>query len=84
VEYDSDQFHTGPLRIAEDSRRRNALLGGGVTVVTVTWQQVYNAIEFERIAGILANRLGKRLRYKAPAFSVRHFALRGQLMPYKR
>ena len=62
VEYDSDMFHTGADRIAYDSKRRTDLASLGITVVTVTNQQIRSIVEFERVAKLLAAKMSKRLR----------------------
>lgn len=62
VEYDSDMFHTGSERIARDSKRRNALLSMGISVVTVTKRQLMSDIELDEIARTVAALLGKRFR----------------------
>jgi len=80
VEYDSDFFHTGSKQIANDAKKRNTLVSMGVTVITVTRQQLFNSLEFEKSARILAFFLGKRLRFKNPEFSAAHCALRDQLL----
>jgi len=80
VEYDSDQFHTGSTHIAEDSKKRNAMTLMGITVITVTTQQLYDSSEFEKTARILAKCLGKRLTYIKPDFAAAHRKLRNQLL----
>jgi len=80
VEYDSTLFHTGSERIADDSKKRNALALMGVTVITVTKQQLYSSVEFEKVAKVLANCLDKRLAYKNPGFAAVHRGLREQLL----
>ena len=80
VEYDSDMFHTGSERIAEDSLKRNSLALMGVTVITVTTRQLYDSLEFEKAARTLANCLGKRLVFKNPGFAAAHLELRNQLL----
>jgi len=80
VEYDSDLFHTGSTRIADDSKRRNTLALMGVTVITVTKQQLYSSRELEKVTKILAGFLEKRLKYKNPGFSIAHRELRNQLL----
>ena len=72
IEYDSDSYHTGPERIASDSKRRNALELMGVTVITVTNQQLRNIPELEKVAYALAGHMKKRLRYINPSFSAAH------------
>ena len=68
VEYDSDEYHTGADRIAEDSKKRVDLGALGIDVVTVTSGQIQSAVEFERLARLIAKKLGKKLRYKNPQF----------------
>ena len=63
VEYDSDIHHTGASRLASDSIRRGNLASVGITVVTVTNQQVKNILKFEKLARFMADRLKKNLRY---------------------
>lgn len=80
VEYDSDLYHTGSERISSDSSRRNELLANGVAVVTMTRKQLRDNREFRNIALQLAQELGKRIRFKEPAFSKAHFELRSVLL----
>ncbi|MCL2492638.1 MAG: endonuclease domain-containing protein [Clostridiales bacterium] len=68
VEYDSNLHHTGADRIAEDSKRRTDLSALGIYVVTATNEQIRSIDEFERLARLIAKRLGKQLRYKNPEF----------------
>ena len=79
VEYDSDQHHTGSAQIAEDSKKRNALNVMGITVITVTKQQLYRSAELEKVARVLANCMDKRLKYRNPGFATAHRELRSQL-----
>ena len=79
VEYDSDLFHTSPERIAEDAKKKNALASIDVTPITVTRQQIRSTLEFEKIARLLAGKLGKKLQYKNPGFGAAHRELRKQL-----
>lgn len=57
IEYDSDLWHSGEVRHTGDSVRRNAIEHLGLTVVTMTKGQLYDARETERIALIVARRL---------------------------
>lgn len=61
VEYDSDSYHASSEGIASDAQRRNALQLMGVTVITVTRGQLYNAASFDRTARIIAVSIGVRL-----------------------
>ena len=62
IEYDSNLHHTGAGRIAQDASRRTDLAYLGVEVATLTQGQVRDRRELDRIALLLAKRLGKRLR----------------------
>ena len=79
VEYDSDLFHTGPERIANDAKKKNDLASIDVTTITVTNQQIRNTAEFEKLAGLLAGIMSKKLLFKNPGFSIAHRELRKQL-----
>ena len=80
VEYDSNLFHTGPTRIARDSKRRNSLISLGITVITVTNQQMRNSREFEKVARQIAVCMDKRLQLKRPEFFNAHQVLRRLLL----
>jgi len=81
VEYDSDAYHTGPERIANDAIRRNALISVNVTVVTVTRMQIIDTQSFRKLAELLSQRLGKRLKYPKKEFATRHASLRREFFP---
>ncbi|MBX9035139.1 hypothetical protein [Gordonibacter massiliensis (ex Traore et al. 2017)] len=80
VEYDSNLYHTGAERIARDSKRRDELLGLGVTVVTVTAGQLFNFQEFNKVARTVAKRLGERIRPRNEDFATQQLALRSILL----
>lgn len=79
AEYDSDMFHSGENRINRDSIRRSDLALRGITVISVTRQQIMNSGEMEKVAQLLARKTGKRIRYKEPSFSHAHATLRKTL-----
>lgn len=64
VEYDSDQFHTGADRIANDAAKRNALSLLGLEVYTLTNAQLKDLDEMERFARLLAKKFG--IRFQTP------------------
>lgn len=78
VEYEG-QIHAEPDRISKDSMRRDALISRGITVVTVTKWQLNDGGELNGIAHVIAERVGKRLRYKDPEFTRASLALRREL-----
>ena len=80
VEYDSDTYHTGADRIAGDTKKRLDLAADGIDVVTVTKRQVRDAAELESLAGLIARKLGKRLRSENPAFQKAKRELRKLLL----
>jgi very-short-patch-repair endonuclease len=80
VEYDSDQFHTGANRIANDSKRRNSLTQLGVIVITVTNDQLRSIKEFANLAGQIAVNMNRELRIKNPKFYEAQRILRKQLL----
>jgi hypothetical protein len=79
IEYDSDTYHTGAARIAEDAKRRNALAYLGIQSLTVTKQQLYSRSEFDKVAHQISKQLGKRLRCNNPNFDQKQLALRALL-----
>ncbi|MCL1879164.1 MAG: hypothetical protein FWF71_00840 [Actinomycetia bacterium] len=80
VEYDSDQFHTGSERIANDSERRNALSSIGVRVISVTRPQLYSAAGLEMIARTLASYRNRRFHFERHSFMAAHRKLRKYLL----
>ena len=84
VEYDSDAYHADPLRIASDAARRNALSAMGVTVITITNAQVRDADEFDRVARIIAGKLGRSAPELTPAFRQKRAALREHVTGHSR
>lgn len=80
IEYDSDAEHLGSRNAANDSSRRNALDALGVDVISVTTLQIASRVEVEKIANHIGKRLGKRVQYKEPSFSVANLKLRTELL----
>lgn len=64
IEYDSNAHHVGPKHIAADAAKRNALSFMGVEVITVTTAQILDLNSIEKIATIVAKKLGFRLRIR--------------------
>ena len=76
VEYDSDMFHTGSKRIAGDAAKRTNLTHAGVTVVSVTRSQIFDARRFDEAAALLAKRLGGRIRSQRKDLLTKRYELR--------
>jgi len=82
VEYEGEESHTGIENVSKDSSRRDALIAMGITVITVTKWQINSPKEVNGIAHLLADKLGKRLRYKDPDFTRRCIELQKILLQY--
>lgn len=80
VEYDSDLAHTGTKDIAHDAARRNALLAAGMTVITVTKEQLMSYGEMEKVAHVVAQHLGVRIRSRARDETSKRKRLRWELL----
>ncbi len=84
LEYDSDLWHTGSSKIADDAARRNALSSLGCTVITLTRMQVLDCDGFDRAARALAIRLGKRLHVGERGWIAARANLRRELLGFAR
>lgn len=80
VEYDSDKWHTGSSRIANDARRRNILVHLGITEICITKRQFNDLIAFDKTARILSRRLRHRIHPRSEEFRGRQMKLRKQLL----
>ena len=80
VEYDSDLHHTGPERIAADSKRRNYLGSVGIKTVTVTNEQITDSVSFEAVVRLLASHLERRTNQNNPGNTAARRELRRLLL----
>ena len=80
LEYDSNAFHSSPADIARDSRRRNILHTLGIEVITITNAELRSIDDTERIARLIARRLGKKIRIRTADFPNKHYELRKLLL----
>ncbi len=80
VEYDSDAYHAAHERIDPDAKRRNALIAGGVKVITVTKAQTMSFSAMCKLVAELSKLLKKRLQYPVPEFYQQNLNLRKQLL----
>ena len=76
VEYDSDFFHQGSERIHADAARRNAFLGAGWKVFTLTKRQLYSVEECEVFVAQLARALRAYNAHATPQAMERRHELR--------
>ena len=79
VEYDSDMFHAGADRIAEDSMKRFDMSVLGIEPISLTNRQIRNAVEFDAFAKLIAAKLGKQLRFRSRQYPAAQRELRGLL-----
>lgn len=80
VEYDSDQYHSGSEKIAHDSIRRNILADMGITTITITRRQINSRFELDKVARILAKRLGKRIQPRCEDYLAKQQTLRSAIL----
>ncbi len=81
VEYDSDEFHMTPGRIANDARRKNAFVSSGYSVATLTRAHIFDAVQMDTIALQIAKLRGVRLRgVNSHEFAQLQYLLRKELM----
>lgn len=79
LEYDSSEHHSLLPSVAHDAIRRNGIEHCGIRIVTMTKQQAFDPVEFDRIALILAKLTGKRVRPASADTLRRRAELRGLL-----
>lgn len=79
IEYDSNFYHTKAEDIANDARRRNSLRMMGITVLTLTNQQLINCTVFDETARQVAKLLGTRVRTKDKSWYEANRELRHQI-----
>lgn len=62
LEYESYEYHSGPLKMEHDSMRRDALALMGVTVLTVTNMQIIDQGKLNVLVQLVSKITGKRFR----------------------
>lgn len=79
VEYQSREWHEGEASRLADSRRTNALMAMGWTVIGVTNDELESFAATEGIAQTIRRHLGKRLQVRVSDYHARKLKLRRQL-----
>ncbi len=79
VEYQSRFSHEGEAARLSDSRRANALMAMGWTVVGVTNEELDSLAATDAIANTILQQLGKRAQVRTPDYHARKLKLRRQL-----
>lgn len=80
LEYDSDAWHASSEKLNRDSLRRGRLEALDIHVISVTKRQVYDPIEFDKLAKTVAASLEKRLRFRTENWYGRQCELRQQVL----
>ena len=80
IEYDSDNYHAGKDRIANDAIKRLDLASVGILEITVTSRQLNSPLELEILAKLISRKVGKQLRYKPQKFNKASHDLRCDLL----
>lgn len=79
VEYQSRESHSGEEKRLEDSRRTNALVAMGWTVLSVTNDELDSLVATDTIADTIRRHLGKRQQVRVSGYHARKLKLRRQL-----
>ena len=80
AEYDSDLHHSGGEKISADSIRRSDLALRGIEVVPVTNMQMRSAEEFDKVARLIALKMGRRIQIRDADFTIKRGTLRNLLL----
>ena len=64
LEFESYEFHEGREALISDSARREALNRMGMTVMTITYEQVKNREDVELLASVVRQHVGMRSRLR--------------------
>lgn len=79
-EYQGREYHSAETRRQED-RRRNALLGSGITIVNIWYEDIAQPQAFDNLAKTLTKTMGKRLRIRSKSFAWKQQVLRSVVLP---
>lgn len=79
VEYQSREFHEGESSRIRDSRRTNALMAMGFSVIAITNEELESLRATDVIAGTIAKTIGRRLRKTTRDYLLRKMQLRKEL-----
>lgn len=80
VEYDSSLCHAANVKLVEDARRRNALIAEGYEIVSITKDQLYDPLLFDRVSNAVARSIGHRQRTSVDGLFERRRYLRACLL----
>ena len=80
LEYKGKEYHSIEA-VGRDDRRQNKLVGSGVTILNVWYDDLVNAHLFEQFTTDLFRALGVRRRIRVKGFAEKQALLRVRLMP---
>ncbi len=80
LEYKGREAHSIE-KVGRDDRRQNKLVGSGVAVLNVWYEDLADANLFDQLVHDVCNALGVRLRIRSKTFDHRQALLRRRLMP---
>jgi len=84
LEYDSLRHHAGFEKVSHDFQRGNEMRSMGLTVMTISWPQIAQLANTDRLAHQLRELLKLRKRPHPEGFRQRQASLRNCLIPRKR
>lgn len=80
LEYKGRKAHSLE-RVGRDDRRQNMIVGSGVTVLNVWYEDLVSLALFEELSGNVARMLGVRLRIRRRDFDFKRWQLRERTLP---
>mgnify|MGYP003370465138 FL=1 len=80
LEYKGRKFHSVE-QVGRDDRRQNEIVGSGITILNVWYEDLVSDLLFDRLVSDLVRAMGIRLRIRDKAFALRQQVLRARLLP---
>lgn len=83
VEYDSNAHHMSPHELSRDASKRAALDSMGITVFSLTADQIMDVGRMDALLRLIAKKAGWRLGPQGPRELARQADLRRRLLPHR-
>lgn len=80
VEYKGRESHSIE-KVGRDDRRQNKLVGSGVSVLNVWYEDLVDPLLFRQLQNDIAHAMGVRLRIRSEGFERRQSLLRAEVLP---
>lgn len=83
VEYKGRESHSVE-KAGRDDRRQNKLVGSGVSILNVWYEDLADSLLFRQLQNDIAHAMGVRLRIRSEGFERRQGLLRAKVLPIAR